>query len=78
MAGVVMRDRQRRRSLRNRRYSGTGLQFIYDDKNCLGLIEPLASSRWRAVKSGKEIGTYGTRAEAVEAVEDERWRGRPR
>jgi hypothetical protein len=51
------------------------VQYLYDDKTCLGVIEPLADGRWRAVKSGKEIGVYRTRADACAAVMDE-WRGR--
>jgi hypothetical protein len=51
------------------------VQYLYDDKTCLGVIEPHADGRWHAVKSGKEIGTYRTRSEAYAAVMDE-WRGR--
>ena len=40
--------------LRIRRYSGTGVQFMYDDKNCPGFIEPLADGAWRVVKAGKD------------------------
>jgi hypothetical protein len=35
--------------------SGTGKQFIYDDKQMVAVIEPLADGTWRAVKSGKLI-----------------------
>jgi hypothetical protein len=51
------------------------VQYLYDDKTCLGVIEPLANGCWRAVKSGRVIGTYRTRSEAYAAVMDE-WRGR--
>jgi hypothetical protein len=65
----------RRRSNRRSNETERRVQYLYDDKTCLGVIEPLASGRWRAVKSGKEIGTYRTRSEAYAAVMDE-WRGR--
>ena len=52
--------------------SGSGPQYVYDDKNLLAVIEPLADGRWRAVKSGKLIGVYDSRAEAIAAVMDER------
>ena len=48
--------------------SGTGKQYVYDDKNLVAVIEPLADGRWRAVKSGKLIGVYDSRAEAIAAV----------
>jgi hypothetical protein len=48
--------------------SGSGPQYVYDDKNLLAVIEPLADGRWRAVKSGKLIGVYDSRAEAIAAV----------
>jgi hypothetical protein len=55
--------------------SGTGKQYVYDDKNLVAVIEPLADGRWRAVKGGKVIGVYDSRAEAIAAACDER---RPR
>ena len=55
--------------------SGTGKQYVYDDKAMIAVIEPLADGTWRAVKSGKVIGVYDSRAEAIAAVMDER--GRP-
>ena len=55
--------------------SGTGKQFVYDDKAMIAVIEPLADRTWRAVKSGKVIGVYDSRAEAIAAACDER---RPR
>jgi hypothetical protein len=48
--------------------SATGKQYVYDDKNLLAVIEPLADGTWRAVKSGKVIGVYDSRAEAIAAV----------
>jgi hypothetical protein len=36
------------------------------------VIEPLDDGMWRAVRSGKEIGVYRSRAEAIQAMmEDE-------
>jgi hypothetical protein len=54
--------------------SGTGKQYVYDDKNLVAVIEPLADGTWRAVKGGKCIGVYDSRAEAIAAVMDERGR----
>jgi hypothetical protein len=48
--------------------SGTGKQFVYDDKAMVAVIEPLADGTWRAVKGGKVIGVYDSRAEAIAAV----------
>jgi hypothetical protein len=55
--------------------SGTGKQYVYDDKNLVAVIEPRDDGTWRAVKSGKVIGVYDSRAEAIAAACDER--GRP-
>jgi len=55
--------------------SGTGKQFIYDDKSCIAVIEPNADGTWRAVKGGKLLGVFDSRAEAIAAACDER---RPR
>jgi len=49
-------------------------QYIYDDKMLCGVITPLADGTWRAVKSGKVIGVYDSRAEAIAAACDERGR----
>ena len=54
--------------------SGTGPQYIYDDKAMIAVIEPLADRTWRAVKGGKTIGVYDSRAEAIAAACDERVR----
>jgi hypothetical protein len=51
------------------------VHYLYDDKTCLGVIEPPADGRWRALKSGNEISAYRTRSEAYAAMMDE-WRGR--
>jgi hypothetical protein len=59
----------RRRS--NRRTSNQierRVQCLDNDKTCLGVIEPLANGRWRAVKSGREIGTYPTIGWRLQAV----------
>ena len=52
--------------------SGTGKQYVYDDKAMIAVIERLAVGEWRVVKGGKVIGVYDSRAEAIAAVMDER------
>jgi hypothetical protein len=52
--------------------SGTSKQYIYDSQNLVAVIEPLTDGRWRAIKSGRVIGVYDSRAEAIAAVMDER------
>jgi hypothetical protein len=48
--------------------SGTGKQYVYDDKAMIAVIERLAVGEWRVVKGGKVIGVYDSRAEAIAAV----------
>jgi len=48
--------------------SGTGKQYVYDDKAMIAVIERLAVGEWRVVNGGKVIGVYDSRAEAIAAV----------
>jgi hypothetical protein len=54
--------------------NGTGKQYVYDDKAMIAVIEPLDDGRWRLIRSGRVIGVYDSRAEAIAAVMDERGR----
>jgi hypothetical protein len=47
----------------------TKRQYVYDDKVCVGFIEHLADGRWRAVKAGREVGIFRSRAEALAAID---------
>jgi hypothetical protein len=44
-------------------------QYIYDDKTLVAVIEPL-DGRWRVIVRGGEIGTFDSRAAAMQAIDE--------
>jgi hypothetical protein len=54
-----------------KRKRDAAVQYLYDDKACLGFIERMVNGKWRAVKSGREIGLFDGREQALAALDDE-------
>jgi hypothetical protein len=46
-------------------------QFIYEGQQVRAILQPLPDGRWRLIVRKREIGTFASREEAIDALDRE-------